>query len=245
MDKALFLGTHSAKNAMRQLEIITNNLANVSTTGFRADYESVKQFSSNKKEDQTRVYSMLDKTYSDFKMGPVIHTDRPLDVSIAGDGFIAVQTKLGKEGYTRAGDLQIKDGFLKTQAGDLVLGSGGPIRIGPVDQISVGEDGTISARMTSNDRNLVALNRIKLVKPPLAQLQKGTDGMFYMVGDQTAKQNDQVKIVPGTLEGSNVNPVQTLTSLIELSRQFELHTNMMKTMQDESSKANQILALSR
>jgi flagellar basal-body rod protein FlgF len=244
IDKALFLGTSGAKNSMHKLEIITNNLANVNTTGFRGDYELSKQFQVGD-DSSARTYEVSDKSYSDFTLGPIIHTDRDLDVSLVGEGFIAVQGKTGKESYTRAGDLQVKDGMLTTRSGDLVLGAGGGvINVGPAERIMIGTDGTISARI-KGETGFVAVNRIKLATPPLQKLQKAEDGLFVLKDGSTEKQNDSVRITTGTLEGSNVNPVETLTSLIQVSRDFELHTNLMKTMTDEASKANSLLDVAR
>lgn len=246
VDKALFLGTSGAKSSMHQLTMITNNLANINTTGFRADYELMKTENVGGGDKQsTRVYSSADKSYSDFKHGPLLHTDRNLDVAIQKEGFIAVQTKEGKEAYTRAGDLQISNGFLTTQSGDLVLGTSGVVSVGQVEKIAIGDDGTISARVPG-EHDLVAVNRIKLTNPPLSDLQKGPDGLFYLSGNATSsKQDDSIRLVTGSLEGSNVNPVTTLTSLIELSRSFEMHTNLMKTVESLATKANQILEAGR
>lgn len=244
VDKALFIGTSGAKNSVHELEIITNNLANINTTGFREDYQVMKQYQVDKKQKrQSRAYSVMQKTYSDFKSGPILHTDRTLDVAISGKGFIAVQSKSGKEGYTRAGDLQIKNGILTTQNGEIVLGTSGVINMGNAQKFSIGSDGTISARLPG-ERNLITINQIKLVDPPVDQLEKGKDGLFYLPGDASAlKRNNDITLISGALEGSNVNPVVTLTDLIEVSRQFEMHTDLMKTIKEDATKANEILEL--
>lgn len=244
MDKAMFIGTHGAKNSMHQLEVLTNNLANINTTGFRADYVATKQFNVDANGMHARSYEVLDKTYSDFKTGPLLHTDRDLDVAVGDKGFLSVQAKSGQEGYTRAGDLQIKDGFLTTQSGHLVMGMSGLINVGQAEKVTIGADGTVSIR-TKGDHNMVAINRIKLVSPPLSQLQKGSDGLFYVSGGTSVKQDNNLRLTTGALEGSNVNPVETLTSLIELSRQFDLNSDLMKSMSEDGSKANQILQMPR
>src|SRR5579883_3231939 len=100
VDKALFIGTSGEKNSMHNLELITNNLANSTTAGFRADFETTKPYEVDEKGQQIRAYSILDTTYSDFSHGPITNTGRDLDVAIAGDGFFAVQSQSGKEGYT-------------------------------------------------------------------------------------------------------------------------------------------------
>lgn len=246
IDKALFIGSSGAKDSMRRLQMITNNLANVNTTGFRADLESAKQMQVSDKGQQSRVYSSVNKSYSDFQPGPILNTARDLDVAIAKHGFIAVQSKTGGEGYTRAGDLEINaGGFLVTKDGQLVLGHGGVINLPPSEKISIGSDGTVSARFKGT-QDMVAINRIKLVNPSLADLHKGTDGLFYSSDSGGVSRPDEsIRLIGGALEGSNVNPVSTLTDLIELSRQFEMHTNLMKSLQEDTAAANQLLQIAK
>lgn len=243
MDKALFIGSTSANTSMHQLEVITNNLANADTTGFRADFELMKQYHVNNQADKARSYSVLDRTYSDFKPGPVIHTGRDLDVAVNGSGFIAVQNKAGQEAYTRAGDLQIRNGFLTTRAGELVLGTSGFIEVGTAQRVALSSDGTVAVKV-QGVTDMVTVNRIKLVKPNEADVHKGPDGLFY-VADGAVKQDPKLKLTTGSIEGSNVNPVETLTSLIQLSRNFEFHTKFMHTLQEEAGAANQLLQIGR
>lgn len=243
VDKALYVGTSGAQNVMSEMSIVTNNLANSSTTGFRADFETMKQLPIGQDSKHTRVYGAADRSYSDFTPGPTIMTGRDLDVSLSGNGFIAVQSKTGEEGYTRAGDLKIEDDLLKTQSGDLVLSTSGVIRMPEdVQRMSIGTDGTISA-LIKGQSTPITLNRIKLTNPKLSELKKGTDGLLYSTTGTPSKQDDSIRIASGSLEGSNVNPVENLTTLIELSRRFEMNMNMMKTFQDNAAKANQLLNL--
>lgn len=240
MDKSLYISMTGAHNSMRQLEVVTNNLANVNTTAFRADSSFLQQQPVNESGMQSRVYSKLNKTFTDFKQGSILNTDRDLDIAINGNGFIAVQSRSGKEGYTRNGSLQLKDGVLVTQAGDLVLGNGGAININNAERISIASDGTISARYVG-ETEMVTVDRIKLVSPSEEQLQKGTDSLFYLPNGGTAAQNDSVRIVRGALEGSNVNAIETMTQLIDLTRTYQIHTNYMKTIADNTAKSNQLL----
>ncbi len=243
VDKALFLGTSAAKESMHQLEIVTNNLANVTKTGFRADYETQVPFQLAETEKESRTYGVHGASYSDFSQGPVIKTERDLDIAVAGKGFIAVQNKIGKEGYTRDGNLQIQDGLLKTAGGHLVLGSSGVISIPEsAERLSIATDGSVSIKF-KGDPNPVITNKIKFTNPDIAKLGKGEDGLFYLPNGATANLDDSVRITPGALESSNVNAVEALTSLIELSRQFDMDSNLMKTMQENATKANEILQL--
>jgi flagellar basal-body rod protein FlgF len=243
VDKAIFIGTSAAKQSMHQLEIVTNNLANVTKTGFRADFESQVPINVKGSEKDSRTYSTSGRSYSDFTPGPIIKTDRDLDIAISGKGFIAIQNKQGQEGYTRDGNLQIKDGLLKTQTGGIVLGSGGVINIpANAERLMIAADGTVSVK-AKGEANPVTISKIKLSDPEITQLSKGHDGSFYLPEGKSAEANDKVQITPGALEGSNVNPVEALTSLIELSRLFDLDSNLMKSIQENGTKANELLQL--
>jgi flagellar basal-body rod protein FlgF len=244
VDKAVFIGMGGAKNAMTELEILTNNLANINTTGFRGDFEVLKQSDIGRSNIKSRTLASVGGTSTDFTKGPKLTTGRDLDIAINNNGFIAVQSKTGREAYTRAGDLQLSmEGYLTTRNGELVLGSKGAINIPPVEVFSIGPDGTISGRLPGT-KDMVNFNKIKFTNPEIKDLYKGKDGLFYMVGDNaTAPEDLSVTITNGVLEGSNVNAVDTLTKLIDLSRHYEMQSNMMKTLDDNASKANQILSL--
>lgn len=244
MDKGLFVDMSGAKNEMRKLSVLTNNLANVNTVGFRGDFEVMKTVETGKAGNQTRAYARIDNVYSDFQPGPNMRTGRDLDIAVSGEGFIAVQTPNGDEAYTRAGDLQLTpEGVLVTKRGDVVLGTTGIINIGHPERTEIGTDGSVSVLLQGADFP-VTVNRIKLTRPDLTALQKGPDGLFYLAGDGAeAKQDDSVRIVPGSLEGSNVNPIEALTKIIEISRQFEMHSSHMKIMENSASTANRVLSL--
>lgn len=245
VDKALFIDASGAKDSMHELEMISNNLANLNTIGFRADYQTTKQAPVNDDPNQTRVYSTIDRNYSKFDAGPITNTGRDLDIALAGPGFISVQSNTGQEGYTRAGDLQLRKGFLTTHSGDLVLGSSGPISIPEQAQrINISKDGFISVKLVGQT-DMVQIDRIKLANPNIAQLNKGNDGLFYLPEGENAKLDPSLRLTPGALEGSNVNAVQTLTDLIDLSRRFEFHTHLMNEFKDSASKANQMLNVPR
>jgi flagellar basal-body rod protein FlgF len=242
-DKAIFVGMSGARSAMHKLEIITNNLANVNTTGFRADYESVKQEAVGPEgKQQTRVFSTINETYSDFHPGPIINTGRDMDIAISGKGFIAVQGQNGQEAFTRAGNLEIVDNKLVTGNGHVVMGNGGVISIPNAERLEIGPDGTVSVRLVGQ-HEMVLIDRIKLADPKVSQLAKGSDGLFYLQNGQVAQASNQVKLVHAALESSNVNAIETLANLVDLSRSFDVHTNLIKTIQDNAGKANQVLAM--
>ncbi len=123
MDRALFLAMSGAKQNMQALQLRANNLANVSTTGFRADLAQARSMQAYGDGLPTRVFSMTERPGHNFAQGSVITTGRELDITIEGNGWIGVMDKLGKEGLTRNGNLKVdQNGLLSNASGHLVLG---------------------------------------------------------------------------------------------------------------------------
>ncbi len=243
MDRMLYISMNAAQQTMLSQAANSNNLANVNTTGFRADFEQFRSQPVFGEGLPTRVYSMSERPATDCQQGSVQSTGRELDVSIQGDGFLAVQGKDGREGYTRAGDLQITaTGQLVTGTGLAVMGEGGPIAIPPAEKIEIGSDGTISIRPIGGDANALAvLDRIKLVKPELNNVFKDSDGLMRMQDGTDAPLDAAVTVASGTLEGSNVNAVSALVNMIELQRQYEMQVKMMKSADDNGAASARLL----
>jgi flagellar basal-body rod protein FlgF len=172
-------------------------------------------------------------------------TGRDLDVAVKGDGWIAVQMPDGTEAYTRHGGLQVNEnGLLKTAAGHTVMGDGGPITIPPEVTVAIGADGTVSTIATTTKPGApTTLGRLKLVNPPVQDMVRGDDGMFRMKDGQPAQADPNVSVVGGSLEGSNVNPVDSMVTMIALARSFEMQMSLMKNAENNAAKATQILSL--
>ena len=175
-----------------------------------------------------------------------MNTGRDLDIAIQGAGFIAVQAPDGSEAYTRAGDLHLNPGgLLTTGAGHLVLGDGGPVAIPPNNSLLIGSDGTISVQPIGQGPETVAIvDRIKLVDPDLASLSKGPDGLLHLPEGELADASASVGITSGALEQSNVNVAMTLVNMIELSRQYEMQINVIRTSQEDADAAAQMMSMS-
>ncbi len=246
MDKMLYLGMTGAKQTEYAQAINSNNLANVSTTGFRADLHSFSSVPIEGPGVDTRVNAVVDSYGTDFSQGPVANTGRDLDVAVKGSGFIAVQAPDGTEAYTRAGDLRIEaGGLLATGAGHLVLGNGGPVAIPPNSSLLIGGDGTISIQpFGQGPETLSIVDRIKLVNPDVSRLQKGPDGLLRVRDGETADPDGSVSLTSGALERSNVNVAKTLVNMIELARQYEMQVNVMKTSEENADVAAQLMRLS-
>lgn len=245
MDRMLYISMNAAQQTMQAQATNSNNLANVSTTGFRQDFEQFRSMPVFGEGLPTRVYSMSERPATDYQQGSIQSTGRELDISIQGEGFIAVQGREGREGYSRAGDLHVTaTGQLVTGTGLAVLGEGGPIAIPPSEKIEIGADGTISVRPIGADANALAvLDRIKLVKPELSNVFKDSDGLMRMRDGSTAPLDATIKIASGTLESSNVNAVGALVKMIELQRQYEMQVKMMKSADDNSAASARLLQL--
>lgn len=246
MDRMLYIAMTGAKQNMHALAVTSNNLANIGTTGFRADYAAMRSMPMYGEGHPSRVYSMTEKPGTDFSHGSLITTGRELDVAVTGEGFIAVQGEDGNEAYTRAGDLKVTTlGQLVTGNGRPVMGEGGPVSIPSFDKLEIGVDGTISIIPEGTDAaTMQEIDRIKLVKPQLSELYKGEDGLFRLKNNEEAEANAEISLVSGALESSNVNPATALVDMIEIARQFEVQTKMMKTAEENDERTAQLLRLS-
>ncbi len=245
MDRLLYVAMTGASQTMLAQAANNNNLANASTTGFRADLSAFRAMPVFGPGAPSRVYAMAERPGTDFSYGSLLATGRDLDVAVKGEGWIAVQGPDGREGYTRAGDLRVSTaGLLENGAGHLVLGNSGPIAIPPAEKIEIGADGTLSIQPVGQSATTLAVvDRIKLVKPPLQDLVKGSDGLMRMQDDSVPPPDAAVGLSAGTLEASNVNPVDAMVNMISLARQFEMQVKMMRTSQENDASAAQILRM--
>ncbi len=245
MDRMLFIAMSGAKETMAAQAINTNNLANVSTTGFRADFQSSLSQQVYGPGYPSRVYASIQDEGVDFTQGSIVSTGRELDMAINGEGWFAVQAADGSEAYTRAGDLKIDNvGRLTNGAGFTVLGNGGPISMPAHAKLDIGSDGTISIQPLGQPVNTLAvIDRIKLVNPSNDQLEKGVDGLMHMRSGQQAVEDGSIRVVSGSLESSNVNSVGALVRMIELARQYETHIKLMQSAEENDRASAEIIKM--
>ncbi|WP_341708942.1 flagellar basal-body rod protein FlgF [Halopseudomonas sp.] len=246
MDKSLYISmTGASQNAMAQ-RAHANNLANLTTTGFRRDFEQARSMPVFGDGYATRAYAMTERPGTDMSAGVMQETGRELDVAVQGEGWIAVQAADGSEAYTRAGSLNIDAfGVLRTSSGLPVLGNGGPIAIPPAQKVEIGSDGTISIRALGEGPAVMAeVDRLMLVNPDPATLEKGADGLMRTKDGLPQVADGAVQVATGFLEGSNVNAVEEMTAMLSLARQFELHIKMMRTAEENAQATDRILQMS-
>jgi flagellar basal-body rod protein FlgF len=246
MDRSLYIAMSGAKQALLAQSSNANNLANMQTTGFKSDLEWFRNRPVSGAGYPTRVYAMIEKPGTDFSPGTMQSTGRDLDVAVNGDGLIAVQGEDGKEAYTRAGDLRITpEGFLRTGTGLQVVGQNGPITIPPSEKLTIGSDGTISIvpMGAGNVTTLVTLDRIKLVNPAMQDMEKLGDGLLHPKNGRPLLASADVNLTQGVLEGSNVNALVAMTEMIELARNFELQTKVMKNVDENSGASAKLMQM--
>jgi len=246
MDKMLYVSMTGAQNNTLALRAHANNLANVSTSGFRRDFEQARSMPLFGETYPARVFAMSERPATDFRPGSLQETGRDLDVAIGGKGWIAVQAADGSEAYVRTASLNIDAlGVLRTGNGLPVMGNAGPIAVPPEQKVEIGQDGTISIRALGENPNVLAeVDRIKLVNPDPKSMEKGTDGLIRVKGQPEVEADATVQVTSGFLEASNVNAVEEMTAILSLSRQFELSVKMMRTAEDNASAMARVLQIS-
>jgi flagellar basal-body rod protein FlgF len=245
MDRGLYVAMTGAKQIMQAQAVNNHNIANSSTTGFRADGVAFTSEPIYGPGYATRVNAVAGDAGTDFSSGVLMSTSRPLDIAVNGKGFIAVRGADGQEAYTRAGDLQVTAlGAVVTSTGFPVLSESGPLTVPPSTQVTIGTDGTVSVvPLGLSAAAQSQVDRIKLVNPSTKDLQKGSDGLLRLKSGGKAKTDETVTIVSGELESSNVNAAQSLVNMIELQRLYELQIkSISSTDQNEQSAQRMMMA---
>jgi flagellar basal-body rod protein FlgF len=246
MDRLIYVAMTGARHALEAQATVAHNLANVNASGFRAQMNALRAVHLFGEGMPTRSYVVDSTVGNDFRPGTIQQTGRALDVAVMGKGFLAVQLPSGGEGYTRAGAIAIgPGGVLESPQGHPVLGDGGPITVPPEVNVTIAKDGTVSAMPASGRGAVNVLGRLKLVNPPEAELTRGDEGLFLLKGGGQAPADAGVVIASGAIEGSNVNAVENLISMISHARVFETHMKLLQSAEANDRQANQLLSLNR
>jgi flagellar basal-body rod protein FlgF len=246
MDRLIYTALSGARTAMERQAVVANNLANVSTQGFRAEVAAFRAVPVPTADGATasRVLAMESTLGADFSPGVIHQTGRDLDVAVQGSGWIAVRASDGSEAYTRAGSLQLSpSGLLMTPRGESVLSTAGPISVPPGKALAIGQDGTISQYDPANPGRAQTVGRIKLVDPKASELVRGADGLFRLRAGGEAPTAEGVRLVGGALEGSNVNPAEAMVAMIDEARRFEMQMKMLQSAEGNARASAQLLTL--
>ncbi len=232
MENALLIGLSRQIALDRELEVVANNIANINTTGYKADGSVFEEFLSPTARDgqfptaDRRLSYVHDRaTWHDFRSGPILQTGNPLDVAIDGDAFFVVQTPRG-ERYTRNGAFQLDAaGRLVTSEGYAVQGDGGPIQFQANDsKISVSDDGAIRVREGADTRSDAQRGKLRLVRfDQVGRLQKDGASLFVAPNGMTPQAplaTQKLRVVQGAIEQSNVRGVAEMSRMIEITRTY-------------------------
>jgi flagellar basal-body rod protein FlgF len=246
MDRLLYVAMTGAKQLMQAQGLVAHNLANVATSGFRADLARFEARPIEGPGYPSRVNTVASGLGFDRSQGTLVQTDSVLDVAIDGEGWLAVQARDGSEAYSRGGSLKVNAlGQLETERGELVLGDNGPLAVPPYTQIAMAADGTVSiVPQGQGPETLAQVGRLKLVNPDPQRLEKRPDGLVTVNDDAEVETDANVKLISGFIETSNVNVAATLVDMIEYARQYDLAVRLMQTADQNATRAASLASIS-
>lgn len=244
MDRIIYTAMTGANAAQHRQSVLSNNLANVSTNGFRAELSTYRAVPLRGEGATTRVFALEATAGQRDAPGPSLRTGRDLDAMPQQGSWFAVQGLDGREAYTRNGSFEVSpQGVLQTSNGLPLLSDGGsPITIPENALVNLGSDGTVSAK--SAGQPPATLGRIKLATSNEEdRLKRGDDGLFRPTSGAQLPSDTNARMDIGVLESSNVNPVETMVGMIQTARQFEQQMRMLQTAESDDRSAAKLLSL--
>lgn len=244
MDRLIYTAMTGASAAAHRQALLSNNLANASTNGFRAELATYRAVPLRGDGATTRVFALeATSGYLDTP-GSVQRTGRSLDAMTRRNAWFAVQGLDGTEAYTRNGSFEVaQDGSLLTGNGLTALSDGGaPITVPANAELSIGQDGTLSAKVAGQP--LSVIGRLKMATPtPEDPFKRGDDGLFRTTSGDPLPNDAGAQLQVGVLEGSNVNPIETMVGMIQTARQFEQQMRLIQTAESNDRSAGQLLSM--
>jgi flagellar basal-body rod protein FlgG len=230
MNAAMYKALSGALVQTRRLELVTQDLANVNTAGYKGERIVFREVLEAPPKPDERIGGQVVVTEqrTDFSNGNLRPTGNPLDLALMGEGFFAVQTAAGVR-YTRQGAFSLSvNKTVVTPAGEAVLGESGPIRVDG-DKVDITAEGDVLVDGEEVDR-------LKIVRAedPRRLVREGQT--FFRAEDADVQPATAVQVVQGSLEEANVNPIESMVTLIDLQRQFEAYERAMRTMDSVTEK---------
>jgi flagellar basal-body rod protein FlgF len=245
IDRFVFTAMTGAKSAMGQLATTSHNMANLQTPGFREMLSSFRAVPVHGSSSDSRAFVVDSTPGADWTPGAVTATGNPLDVAIQDQGLFAVLRSNGQEVYTRAGKFHMDtQGFLVNSSGLGVLNERGQTIQIPIgsQEVTIQPNGTITATLPGQKFE-TPVARLKLVNPAPHTLERQADGLFTSTED-LASQED-IRLVPGSLESSNVSAAQAMVQMITQNRLFDLNIRLIQVAEQNSKSAGALMSLSR
>jgi flagellar basal-body rod protein FlgF len=237
MDRLVFTANATIKEMAAARQVLVNELANVSTVGFKSSYDvALQSVKVNGAGFDTRMQAQsVSRDLIRLDPGSVMATGRPLDIAISGRGVLGVQAANGELAFTRRGDLRVNvDGQMETGNGHLVMGETGPITVPPGLIVTINPDGSVYARDPNQVGNApsVLIDQLRLRDASEIKLARREDGLFKVVdqppGSDFTSGPDGITVIPQALEGSNISAIEAMTRLMDHSRSFETQIRIIK-----------------
>jgi flagellar basal-body rod protein FlgF len=243
MDKLIYTAMSGASASANRQAVLANNLANVSTNGFRAELATYRAVPVRGDGSTTRVLALEATAGHLDTPGPIQRTGRNTDVAARDNAWFSVQGLDGTEAYTRNGAFEVNsEGILVTGTGLPVISDGGPITVPEGGEVSIGFDGTITAKV--GNQNPTGIGKLKMVTPNADDpLKRSDDGLFRAVSGSPLPADDNARLASGALEGSNVNAVESMVGMIQTARQFEVQMRLLQTAESNDRTAGQLLSM--
>lgn len=240
MDALIYTAMSGADRALRAQQVHANNLANIETSGFRANLEvSTAQSLQKGYGYDDRHMAQTQSSAISTRTGTIKETGRELDVAITGNGFLAVQWQNG-EAYTRAGAMELDQTGALLLNGRPVLGEGGPITLPEHTSLSIGSDGTISIQVPGAAQ-MQTVDKLKLVNAETGELTKNEAGLIVARSGVDLQADPTVRIRDRHIEGSNVSAVEEMVATMSLNRSFEMQMKVFKASDSMTESGNRLL----
>jgi flagellar basal-body rod protein FlgF len=231
MDRLIWTAVTGMNASMDRQRMIASNMANSQTVGFRAEVMAQTPMTLVGPSLQARSMTSATVFGAQMEQGAFTPTGRALDIAIQGEALLAVQAPDGDEAYTRRGDLSVSPtGLLTNGEGFAVIGESGPISLPPGSIVSIGDDGAVLVSdPAAPDQPPQQVDKIKLASWRGSRIEKGLDGLFRVKDGGALPADAEARVVPATLEQSNVKPSEVLVEMVEAQRLFEMRTQLIAT----------------
>ncbi|NBR00853.1 MAG: flagellar hook-basal body complex protein [Actinobacteria bacterium] len=250
MDKLIFTSLSGQKYIDQRVQQISNEIANVSTTGFKREFAAATQtYRYDGDGFKSRYVSVVSPTARvDLADGPMQSTGRPLDIAVGGNQLLAVLTDKGDVAYTRRGDVSVgADGLLRVGSGErLASDSGTPISIPALTEIKIGPDGTVLGRQGAGEAVIFQpIARVQVVGAEPEKVVLRPDGLYGSSDGQPFQAAETPVVQSGVLEGSNVSLFSAMVDMISMSRRYEMQVKVLKQTSDLAERSQSLARLSQ
>ncbi|KHK93478.1 flagellar basal body rod protein FlgF [Novosphingobium malaysiense] len=231
MDRLIYTAVSGMNASLNRERVIASNMANAQTVGFKAEILQATPMTLEGPQLEVRAMTSTEVTGASMKDGEIAQTGNPLDIALQGDAMLAVQATDGQESYTRRGDLSVTvTGVLQNGEGLPVIGNNGPITVPPGSKVSIAPDGNVLlADPNAPDLPPQAIDRLKLVSTTGTRIAKDLAGQFRVQGGGVLPVDENARVIPGSLEHSNVNASEVLVEMISAQRLFDMRTKLVQT----------------